>query len=349
VESGPQRPSNPARHDAGPATFWREAFALRGAATPRVFSEVVVFTLIALGITCLDRTIQHVNLGVDVTPYEVAGAALGLLLVLRTNAGYDRWWEGRKLWGGIVNQSRTLTLTALAHGPDDPDWRDRVVRWTAAFAHACRHSLRGERIMPEVAGLLGAGQADRLAQSRHAPSAVSLRIAGLLREGCERFGMDRFAFSQAEQARNALVDHIGGCERILKTPLPKAYSINIRRFILIFLLTLPVGLLNRVGWHTPLVVFLVAYALLALDAIGVELQNPFSTAALGHLPLDAICATIEADLRALGDDRDFRQDTGEVKLGDQPVPVERPSGGNTTGPLDRQPIKATAIWEVGGP
>ena len=68
------------------------------------------------------------DLGIEVTPFEVAGGALSLLLVLRTNAGYDRWWEGRRLWGGIVNQSRNLAIAALSYGPDDPAWRDRFVR-----------------------------------------------------------------------------------------------------------------------------------------------------------------------------------------------------------------------------
>ena len=93
---------------------------------------------------------------------------------------------------------------------------------------------------------------------------------------------------------------IGGCERIRKTPLPRAYAINIRRFIFLFLATLPFALLNRVGnWLTAPVTVLVAYPILALDQIGVELQNPFDTRNLGHLPLDAICETIERNLLAL--------------------------------------------------
>jgi ion channel-forming bestrophin family protein len=289
----------------GPDTFWREAFAIRGAVTLQILSEVLIFTLIALGICVLEYSIDA-HIWVDVTPVELAGAALGLLLVMRTNAGYDRWWEGRKLWGSIVNQSRELTLTCLAHGPDDPDWRERLVRWTAAYAHVCRRGLRSERSMPEVAALLGVEAADRLSMARHMPGAVSLRIALILREGCERFGMDRFAFLEAEQSRTQLIDSIGGCERILKSPLPRVCGINIRRFILVFLITLPFGILQRTLWLTPLVVFLVSYPILALDQIGVELQNPFSVKNLGHLPLDEISANIEADLKALLADRSFR-------------------------------------------
>jgi putative membrane protein len=277
----------------------------------QVSANVFIFTMLAGAVYELNERLVHIDLGVEVAPYEVAGVALGLLLVLRTNAGYDRWWEGRKLWGAIVNDCRALATTALAHGPADRGWRASLVHWVAAFPHATRHSLRFERKMPELQALLGTKEADRLMNERHIPTSVSMRIALVLREGCERFGMDRRAFLAAENARNKLIDHMGGCERILKTPLPKVYSINIRRFILLFLGTLPFALLPKLGRLTPVVELLVAYPILALDEIGVELQNPFSRRNLGHLPLDDICALIEADVKALGGEKDlgtFRND-----------------------------------------
>ena len=86
-------------------TFWREAISIKGSVTPIVIFNVLVFGLIAAIICVVDHYIEEVfqvNLGLEVGPHEIAGAALGLLLILRTNAGYDRWWEGRTLWGGIV-------------------------------------------------------------------------------------------------------------------------------------------------------------------------------------------------------------------------------------------------------
>ena len=236
-----------------------------------------------------------------VAPYEVAGAVLGLLLVLRTNAGYDRWWEARKLWGGIVNQSRNLATHGLAYGPADADWRRRFVAWTAAFGHAARGSLRGEPDCPEVAALLGADEARRVAAADHAPGYVALRLAGLLREATDAHGMDRVAFLQADRERALLIDHVGACERILKTPLPLAYSIKIRRFLVLFLVTLPFGLLDEVPshWLIPVITVLVAYPVVGLDQIGIELQNPFSKAKLNHLPLDDITATIERNVKGL--------------------------------------------------
>jgi putative membrane protein len=130
------------------------------------------------------------------------------------------------------------------------------------------------------------------------PSFVAWVLAELLREARERHGMDAFAFLQADRERAMLVDHIGACERILKTPLPLVYAIKIRRFIVLFLLTLPFALLHKFqsDWLVPVVTMLVAYPLMSLDQIGVELQNPFTAANLSHLPLDEITMAIERNL-----------------------------------------------------
>lgn len=284
--------------------FWQQAIALQGSVTPRVMPHVLAFGLIAmaiLGLSWLAERYADMRLGLQVAPYEVAGAALSLLLILRTTAGYDRWWEARKLWGGIVNQSRNLVISALSYGPCDPEWRKSIVRWTAVFPHIARCSLRGEPPSPEVAGLVGDVEEARIAAAGHMPSYVALRIGELLAEACTRHDMDRFAFLQIDKERALLIDHIGACERILKTPLPLAYAIKIRRFILLYLMTLPFALLHRLDadWLVPVMTMLVAYPLLSLDRIGSELQNPFSRANLSHLPIGEISANIERNLMGL--------------------------------------------------
>jgi ion channel-forming bestrophin family protein len=244
---------------------------------------------------------RQVQIGLDVTPYEFAGVGLGLLLVLRTNAGYDRWWEARKLWGGIVNKSRNLVIGALSYGPDDPEWRGKMVRWVAVFPHIARCSLRGEAPSPEVVSLVGQDAASQIEAADHMPGFVALKISGLLQQACLQLEMDRFAFLQVDKERATLIDHIGGCERILKTPLPLVYAIKIRRFITLFLLTLPLALLHQTdkNWMIPLITMFVTYPLISLDQIGIELQNPFSNSNLSHLPLDEISTTIEKNVWGL--------------------------------------------------
>jgi putative membrane protein len=287
--------------------FWSEAFSWQGAASWRVLPTTVAFGAFATFIYLL-YVYFYPNLSIEVGPHEVGGVLLSLLLVMRTNAGYDRWWEARKLWGGIVNQSRNLALIGLAHGPPDERWRQSLVRWTAAFAWVAKSRLRGEKLVPQLASLIGEKEAQRVQAAEHMPSCVALRLDHLLRQACERAdGMDRFAFLQAQRERAALLDHLGGCERIRGTPLASVYSVTIRRFILLYLMTLPFALLHKfeTDWLAPVVTILVAYSVLMLDQLGIELQQPFATRSLNHLPLDAICTTITDNLLAL-----LRQSSG---------------------------------------
>lgn len=279
--------------------FWAEMWNFSGSALPLIVGRALLMGLLALLVTVIDRNSRLSSLSIAITPFEVAGGVLSLLLVLRTNAGYERWWEGRRLWGSIVNHCRNLAIAASSLGPDDPAWRDRIVRLTIAFAHASRRSLRGDRSPVELIELLGTAEASEIVAAGHIPSTVAHRIGTTLRAGRDRQDLDGFALLAIEPQRAALIDAIGGCERILKTPLPLAYRIEIRRFLVLFLASLPFALVERVEWLTPAVTVLVALPLLAIDKIGTELQYPFSTDSLNHLPLDEICATIERDLRAL--------------------------------------------------
>ncbi len=311
---------------SNPQRFWSEIGKIEGSAVSFVVRRTLVFGLIALVVTFIEKHPTFPTVAIPMAPYEVLGVALGALLVLRTNAGYERWWEARKLWGGIVNQCRNLVIQALSYGPDDPEWKRRIVGWTAAFAHVARHSLRAERHLPALENLVGTVKAGRIASVEHMPTAVALAISRLLREGVD-LGMDRFAFVRAEEERAKLIDHLGGCERILKAPLPEAYSIEIRRFIFVFLAALPFGILLKVDWLTPMITMLVAFPILALDEIGVELQNPFSQRRLNHLPLDQICEDLERNLMALLGEFETRRD----RAADHEPP--HPSPGDETAAL----------------
>ena len=285
--------------------FWSHVLDWQGSGEHKVTRPVLAFGLFALIVWLVDFvTPGDIDLGIAVAPYEFAGAILGCLLVIRTTAGLDRWWEGRKLWGGIVNQSRNLAIIALANGPDEIGWRREMVGWIVAFGHVSRRRLRSQRTLTEVVDLIGPENTAVISKAEHMPTAVSMKIAGLLREARDRGSLDPYAFMKAEDQRALLIDHIGGCERILKTPLATAFVVLIRRFIVLFLLILPFALLRRVEWQTPFVTLLVAYPILALDRIADDLQHPFSIWSINHLPINDITTTIEANLLALLPDRE---------------------------------------------
>lgn len=280
--------------------FWTEVFRLNGSVTPYVAGRLLSFTAFGALIYALFEWL-HIKNGLATAHYEYIGVVLALLLVLRTNAGYDRWWEARKIWGGIVNQSRNLAQIGLVYGPADSAWRENYTRWVAAFSATCHHSLRGEHKFEQIEDMceiVGTAETRRLSEAEHMPMYAIRRVADSLKEAVDTGKMDRFYFLQAETERARLIDHIGGCERILRTPLASAFSIKIRRFLFLYLMFLPVAIVDAAGMATPLIVFLVAYPLLALDQIGVELENPFSKKRLNHLPLNQISETIRGNLMA---------------------------------------------------
>jgi putative membrane protein len=280
--------------------FWSHVFDWDGSGENRVNLTALAFGLFGFLIWFVDWiTPSDITLGLAVAPYEFAGAILGSLLVLRTNAGLDRWYEARKLWGGIINESRNLAIIVVTNGPVDGRWAREVVGWIAAFGHVARRSLRGQKVLTEIEELIGSEEAEWVARAEHKPVAVSFKIALLLREGRDSGQFDPSAFLRAEEQRCLIMDHLGGCERILKTPLATAYVILIRRFMVVFLVTLPFALLRRVEWMAPAITLLVAYPILALDHIADDLQRPFSQTSLNHLPLNDITTTIETNLMAL--------------------------------------------------
>jgi ion channel-forming bestrophin family protein len=269
-----------------------------GSVSPRVLPRVAIATLYSVVVIGLVKLFPQI--GMSITPFEYSGAVLGLLLVLRVNAGHERWWEARKIWGSIVNQSRNLAIIGYTYSQAGGDVRRRYLSWVAAWPHVMRESLRKKSLLPEVTYLLGVGETQKVRNSQHMPTYVGFRIASLLKE-LRASGLDDFAFHAAERERALLIDAIGACERIRNTPFPFVLAVKTRRFIFLFLLLLPLALAERLDWFAPLVVALAAYPLLSLDEIGAELQNPFSPRNLSHLPLGGICETIQANVLSLMD------------------------------------------------
>ncbi|HEX3724922.1 MAG TPA: bestrophin family ion channel [Pirellulales bacterium] len=281
--------------------FWSDVFALHGSVTPIIFGRVIWFGAIAAVYTAINAWI-HTDLGIGLGPVELAGGVLGFLLVFRTNAGYDRWYEGRKLMGQIVNHSRNLAITTLAHGPEDARWRESVIRWIASFGHVTRATLRRQKAPSAVRELLGQQWTDELDQAPHMPTAVALRIGEFMQHACTEMGMSQLGFLEADRERAWLIEYEGACERIRSTPIPIAYSINIRRLSFLYLALVPFALLDHlrtVEWLSPLIMMLIAYPILAMDQIGVELEHPFDNTSLNHLPLDELCGRIESELLGL--------------------------------------------------
>ena len=272
--------------------FMESALAIHGSVTPRVWKKVLAACIYACFISLLSIFIPGLSL--PISPFEYAGAIMGLILVFRVNAGYDRWWEARKLWGNVVNSSRNLAIILISYvNHPNKNEIDTIIGLIAAMPYLMKNNLRGIISVDEVKHLLCDDTYTQMKDWQHKPNLISSKLASMLSQMQENGILNSFSFLKAEELRQTVLDCQGACERILKTPMPFVMAIKSRRFILLFMMILPVALVNYSAYINPIIVTLVAYALFSLDQIGVELQNPFSIENLSHLPLNDICSTIE--------------------------------------------------------
>ena len=240
------------------------------------------------------------NLAIAETAHALIGASMGLLLVFRTNASYDRFWEGRKLWGGIVNQSRNLARQAAAWLAADRELAQRTIWWTVAFAYGTMHRLRGTSDIGAATNHLSAEAVSEVLSAGHVPLAVSRRLTELIASARDRRLIDGDQLRCLDQNVQLLIDHCGACERIRSTPLPFAYAVHLRRALIAYCFTLPLALVQSYGWETVPVTLMIAYVLFGIEEIGVEIEDPFGSD-VNDLPLKAICETIEQNLREVAD------------------------------------------------
>lgn len=265
----------------------------RGSFAPGLVRRVLVFGLIATVLWFAHRYNGRVVLNIGL--YEVSGAVIALILAFRTNTSYNRFWEGRTLWGSIVNASRNLGRAARCHINIDAAEARVFMTWVVVFAHASRRSLREEPERPEIDKLLPEAERAAMAAHPHPPLYASDKVSSLLADYTRRGLLDPPLAARVEEEVMILVNCLGGCERIRKTPTPLGYVVLLRRMVVLYIATLPLSLVVEVGVLTPLVTMMVAYVVLMIEGIGQELDNPF-----GHDPNDLaltrICDTIERDL-----------------------------------------------------
>ena len=237
------------------------------------------------------------TLQIPSTTVTTVGGALFFLMVFRTNASYDRWWEGRKRWGMVINRTRDFARQTCTF-VDEFYLTDNLVRWTVAFAYCMKRHLRFERDLSELDGKLDDAEIAKIQEAKHMPLYCLERMSTYIRAARESPRsrlVDAHVYIAMDMNLTQFEDELGACERILKTPFPFAYVIHLRTFMSLWLFALPFALLDLCGWLTIPTTCLVAYALLGIETIGVEIENP-SGHDFNDLPLDTICQTIETNL-----------------------------------------------------
>lgn len=273
--------------------WFRLLFVWRGSVLPDISGRLaLVFGVSVISVLSRDWWMtSHADSALGIPPFTVMGVALAIFLGFRNSVSYDRYWEARKQWGGLLVASRSLVRQVASNLPEESqaDLRRTVVRLLAAFAFALKHQLRQTDPRADLNLRLGEASTDKLMNARYPAQGILQMIACRLAE-CGRLSEGQWL--AIDKSLNALAETSGACERIAGTPIPYTYRVLMNRTVIIYCLLLPLGLSSSIGWVTPLVATFVAYTFLALEVIGEQIEEPFGTEA-NDLALDALCHTIE--------------------------------------------------------
>jgi putative membrane protein len=255
-------------------------------------------------------------------PIALYGSVIGIIVGFRNNSAYSRWWEARIIWGQIVNNSRSLSRRVCVAMEPDPvlpeaekaemmDLRRQIVHYQIAYVHALRQQLRGMDPIEEIRRLTPFENHAQLAKEKNIPLALQKKMGTMLRDARQRGWIDQWEWQAIDQNLDTLMGSQGAAERIKNTPLPKQYDFFPKLFVQIYCLLLPVGMVENLGWYTPLGSTLVGFMFLALEEIGRDLEDPFDHTVF-DVPLTAISRTIEINLRQM---------LGETELPEPVKPV----------------------------
>ncbi|MCC6282608.1 MAG: hypothetical protein IT262_18540 [Saprospiraceae bacterium] len=230
--------------------------------------------------------------------HTLLGFVLSFLLVFRTNTAYERWWEGRKLWGQLINNSRNLAMKIAAILPDDSRHRTFFRKIIPLYANALKSHLRSEDTRIELFDHLPEHIVHKLDMEKHVPNQIAAFMFRHVQDMREEQLLDGYQFLALNTELQSFTDICGACERIKNTPIPYSYSVFIKKFILIYIATLPFGFVFDLGyWVVPIVGF-IFFVLASLELIAEEIEEPFG-ADENDLPLSRMAKSIEAHVEEI--------------------------------------------------
>ncbi len=285
-----------------PENWLAVSFSLRGSVIPRIAVRTVVTTVIGLGAAYLR---MRYNFGIPTLLHTLVGVVLGLLLVFRTNASYDRWWEGRKFLGNIVNSSRDLMRQICSWIPHDQvdgkeSERSRLTRYLGAMYRLEVQALRDEDALDAVSPWLRPDEIAHLQERGFRPNVIATWISQRLAAYCRRGELPPPLLASMDRNLTEINDAQGACQRILHTPMPLAYAQHSKLFVSLFCFTVPFAISESMGWFTPFAAALLCFAFFGIDEIGVEIEDPFGLDP-NDLPMEDIGDSIDASTLEIAD------------------------------------------------
>lgn len=273
----------------------------RQSVIPRIWWAVGVSMIFALLITIFYK--NGVNwLHQPTLASLIPAIVLGLLLVFRTNTSYDRFWEGRKIIGNLINDARSLGILLWVNiyekNPEDTEAKMAGVRLIAVYFIALKLHLRKENADEKIKSMVTEEQYLELKTVDNMPLRTMKWMGEYVNKMYARHYIDSIQLTAYNQLIEKLVGYVGACERILNTPIPPAYSIHLKHLLFIYCTALPFYLSADLGWLTIPAAGIITFALLGIEAIGLEIENPFGYDP-NDLPLDRLNDVLLSNLEEL--------------------------------------------------
>ncbi|GAC1314392.1 MAG: bestrophin family ion channel [Mucilaginibacter sp.] len=212
-------------------------------------------------------------------PFTLFGIALALFLGFRNNASYDRFWEGRKLWGSVLNDTRSLarqSLTFTTYLSESAEINE-FINLLIAYTYALKHQLRNTDAAEDLKRLLSPALYEKLAATLFKPVMIIQELGRWVQQRKAEGSIDTITQLAFDNNLNKLSEIVGGCERIASTPIPYTYSVLLHRTVYVYCFLLPFGFVDSLGWFTPIITVFIAYTFVALEAIADEIEEPFGT------------------------------------------------------------------------
>ncbi|MGG7550027.1 bestrophin family protein [Chryseobacterium arthrosphaerae] len=280
--------------------WFKMLFVWHGSVLPGLLPRLFLLLILSLGVVYLRGVIFSFKIPLNPAPLTLFGFVLALFLGFRNNVSYERFWEGRKLWGALLNTARSLTRQALTL-KDIKDSNVSVpefIQLLGAFVFALKHQLRGTDAYEDLQHRLNEDQLKTVAASKYKPAVIMKLLGEWVQKIKAEGSIDSIRQARFDENFDKLSDIVGGCERIVSTPIPYSYRVLLHRTVYIYCFLLPFGLVDSLRWFTPLIVVFVAYTFVAFEAIADEIEEPFGTEA-NDLALNSMCIMIDETIHEM--------------------------------------------------
>ena len=279
--------------------WFRMLFVWHGSVLPQVLPRLMLLTVLSIAVVYFHGTLLSYKVPLNPAPFTLFGFVLALFLGFRNSASYDRFWEGRKLWGSLLNVSRSLTRQVLTLNRNiDRESIKEFINLLSAFVYALNHQLRRTDSSDDLKDKLSIADYQLIINSKYKPALILNLIGDWVGKQKLKGNLDSIQQASIDQNLNTLSDVLGGCERIVSTPIPYSYQVLLHRTIYIYCFLLPFGLVDSLSWFTPFIVAFIAYTFVAFEAIADEIEEPFGQEA-NDLALNSMSAMIEESIKEL--------------------------------------------------